>query len=261
MKNVTALLLLSLTFESALANNSCGVRRAATAASSAASAMVSGYTAHRFIKASDVERAAVQARILLATPKWRNQLNQFQQGDDLFVIYARNPEITRLQGIVESQKKRIEKLSQESVELSKEYYSLKRTLGQNAWESPEIARMENRIKKLADVQLSGLQRMNRTLAQLNQLKEATPVNPVRLRLRQTSIAALDASMEGLEKSGAYVHSIEVLPRSTVRSLSRIRTGGWVLAASALTAGVLTVDQLASGKIACYREHEMRSMRL
>jgi len=57
-----------------------------------------------------------------------------------------------------------------------------------------------------------------------------------------------------------VIAIHSVPQRVVKSLASTAKNGWLLAATALAFGLVSAEEMISGKIACYNEAETRTIR-
>ena len=245
---------LALTFSTAYAG-SCRQAAVTLGGSAAALSMLSGYsTVREYIMAQDLERMLMQ-RIDLRSTNWlyNREWKNYESGQRATIVYSRDPHLNRMVTEMRATRTRLSDLGYQ-IAAARQHNEV-------------LARHNNRARlQQGQEYLGSLEQAKRNntahlrMLENNVAREA-PRNPIRLTLNVASKGRMAERLAQMSAQGMSVYTIEYLPSAVARRFTgaSLRHGA-ILAATAVTLGLISAEELVSGRIACYREAEVDRMR-
>ncbi len=217
----------------------------------AAATMTMGYSVMKgFIKASDIENR--YSKLIYETFSGHpNSMiySSIEPGDKITIKYSNSDHLYR-----EFESKKI---------LDKEY---KKLLDERKYLNKRIHFAERNgdgklLASLTKEQDEVIEAMNKNVRKssgvLRRIK-MSQVKPIKIVLLNASEQDVAYKIRSLVDSGKSVYAVRRVPRNIVQKISRARNG-YILAGTAVALGLLTAEEVLSGKIAVKREEELKKL--
>lgn len=242
---------LTLTLTLVLASSAFGAEknRRSQQGAQAAATMTAGYSVMKgFIKASDIEKR--YSKLVYETFSGHPSkiiTSSIEPGDKITIKYSNSDHLYK-----EFEAKTL---------LDKEY---KKLLDERAYLNKRIrfAKSNGDGKLLASLtkeQDEVIEAMNKNVRKstgvLRRIK-MSQVKPITLVIRNASEQDVAYKIRSLVDEGKSVYAVRRVPGSIVKKMARARNG-YILAGTAVALGLLTAEEVISGKIAVKREEEFK----
>jgi hypothetical protein len=254
--SVLALLIATSITSASFAGEDCG-RKCTSGGAAAAASMTAGYTALKgYISIRDIEKRFL---VDVFNPSLRlpgdYNVNKIKPGDKVSITYSES-------GHINSQYAKLEGLSNNLEEVTKYKNSLKDELHQA--KNPKVFGFIAKEVDADEVQklTAELRRVNKAekllLGEVSKVNQGLKVRHAAktIVLRNTNDNMVAYKIRELVDSGKSVYGIKKVPSSVMKKMARARNG-FILAGTAVAIGLITAEEIYSGKIAVKREEELK----
>lgn len=253
---VFALVLATTISSSAFAGEKCD-RKCTSSGAAAAATMTAGYTALKgYIKVRDIEKRFLKD---IFTPGLRlpgdYNVNKIRPGDKVLITYSESGHINSQYAKYQYLDENLEKLSKYINELQSGLKEAKnpKTFGFIAKEvdADEVRALTRELAKAEESYNSLLKEVSKVNQGLKVRHAAKTIV-----LRNTNDNQVAYKLRELVESGKSVYKIKKVPSSIMKKLARAK-GAYILAGTAVAIGLITAEEVYSGKIAVAREEELK----
>jgi precorrin-6B methylase 2 len=254
-----SLLVLSSSF-SAFAQMS-GTRKAVVTTAGAAS-MVTGYAAaKKIIRVADIEKKFIkviyQVNANFTDPEYA--ANGVKEGDSIRITFSENNRLQVVQervGRLGDELTQIRALHVEQLELVKRYsqdnhrfFHLERA---NPAAAKEHAQQAARFKQIFVAKAA---EYKRSLAQIEEMTK-----PKTIVIRNATPEIVSSKLAELRDLNFSVYTVKRVPGAVLSKLAKVSKGGVIMAGAAITVGLVTAEEIISGKIASSLDSEYAKLK-
>lgn len=257
--SVFALVLTAVLSSSSFAEEKCNRRCTSTGAASAA-AMSAGYTALKgYINIRDIERRFLKDVFVYKSAMnfsgYDSHIRKIRPGDKVYIEYSKSSHLNVSNAKMEQLRQSYSKVTGEIAELNAQLEQAKKPkvfgFGAGKVDGDEVRKLESMIasrKQYADV----INTEARAVSAASRVKHS----PVTIILKNTNDNDVAYKLRELVDSGKSVYTVKRVPNSIMRKLARARNG-YILAGTAVAIGLISAEEIYSGRIAVKREEELK----
>lgn len=256
MKFPVLILALTVLSSTSFAEERCN-RKCTTGGAAAAATMTAGYTALKgYISIRDIEK-----RFLVDVFKPGLRLpgdynsSSIRPGDKVRITYSESSHLNGQYSKLEELSPKIREIIDQKVEIEAALQRAKnpRVFGFIAKEvdADEVKILTNELNRLS--------RIHESLGnQVDQIKNSMKVRHAAktIILKNTNDNHVAYKIRELVESGKSVYGIKKVPSSIMRKMARARNG-YILAGTAVAIGLISAEEIYSGRIAVKREEELK----
>lgn len=245
---IASLLVLSSSFSSfAQATNT----QKATAGTTAAASMVAGYaSAKKFIKVTDIEKRFTKVIYRVngnfVDPEYA--ANGVKSGDTIRITYTENNRLQVIQSRMQQLRGEINQLQAmitEEYELAERYSKDNFRYLHQEKANPAAAKAHaQEAARLKNIGMMKVAEYNRSMTQIEDMHK-----PKTIVMKNATPERVSAKIAELRDLRFSVYSVNRVPGAIVKKLATVTKGGAVLAGAAIAIGLVTAEEVVSGKIA------------
>lgn len=257
MKFTALALIITTTLSStAFASEDCG-RKCTSGGAAAAATMTAGYTALKgYISIRDIEKRFL---VDVFKPGLRMpgdyNVNKIRPGDKVKITFSESSHIN-------TQYAKLETLNSNLDEVMKYKNSLEEALDQA--KNPKVfgfiaKNVDADEVKAISAELARVEQLEKGIYQkVSKVNQALKVRHAAktIVLNNTNDNQVAYKIRELVESGKSVYRVKKVPGSIVRKMARARNG-YILAGTAVAIGLITAEEIYSGRIAVKREEELK----
>ncbi len=256
MKFPALILALTVISSTSFAAEKCN-RKCTSTGAAAAATMTAGYTALKgYISIRDIEKRFL---VDVFKPGLRlpgdYNVNKIRPGDKVRITFSESSHLNTQYAKLEAIAKNLDEVTEYKGNLTRALEEAKnpKVFGFIAKEvdADEVRNLTMELNRVEQLQ-SGLNK------QVNQIKKAVNVRHAAktIILKNTNDNAVAYKIRELVESGKSVYGVKKVPGSIMRKMARAR-GGYILAGTAVAIGLITAEEIYSGRIAVKREEELK----